>query len=146
MRDPLETFFGKSSLPKPSRPGNFSTHERREEDSKGDMLDALPSRKYLVDGVPKSFYTVGALARALGRSPVTIRSWESKGWIPSAAFRAPAPRSQQIPGKASMGHRLYSREQIEFLVHAFYLFRLDKVKGHDWPGFRQHIQDNYPRK
>lgn len=146
MRDPLETFFGKVSPPKAPFPGNVAPKNRQDDDSGDDMFDNLPYRKYLVDGVPKPFYTVGALARALGRSPVTIRSWESKGWLPSASFRAPAPRSQQIPGKASMGHRLYSREQIEFLVHAFYHFRLDKVKGHDWPGFRKHIQDNYPRK
>jgi len=145
MRDPLETFFGKQSQ-RPSYPGNVPPRGRSESNEKDENIDVLPYREYLVGGDPTKFYTVGSLAKALGRSPITVRSWESKGWLPAATFRAPAPRAQQIPGKPSRGARLYSREQIDFLVDAFYRFRLDKVKGHDWPGFRQHIQDNYPRK
>jgi hypothetical protein len=142
MKDPLEVFFGKEPTP---YPGSLPPKNRVERNIE-DPVDNLPSREYLVDGVPTKFYTVGALAKALGRSPVTIRSWEAKGWLPAASFRSPPPKSQQIPGKASRGVRLYSRPQIDFLVSAFYAFRLDHVRDHDWPGFKQHIQDNYPRK
>jgi hypothetical protein len=142
-KDPLAVFFGK---PEPKTyPGSLPPKNRQEINTDS-PVDGLPSREYLVDGTPTKFYTIGALSRALGRSPVTIRSWESKGWLPAATFRSPAPRSQQIPGKPSRGSRLYSRQQVDFLVEAFYHFRLDSVKGHDWPGFKKHIQDNYPRK
>jgi hypothetical protein len=143
MKDPLDVFFGKPE--KAPYPGSLPPKNRIERNVDS-PIDDLPSREYLIDGAPAKFYTVGALAKALGRSPVTIRSWEAKGWLPAASFRSPPPRSQQIPGKESRGARLYSRHQLEFLVDAFYHFRLDQVKGHDWPGFRQHIQDNYPRK
>lgn len=144
MRDSLEVFFGKQ-VPSPY-PGSLPP-KNREERKTDDPVDGLPSREYLVDGAPVKFYTVGSLARVLGyRSPVTIRSWESKGWLPAASFRSPPPKNQQIPGKASRGVRLYSRQQVDFLVQAFYVFRLDHAKSHDWPGFKKHIQDNYPRK
>jgi hypothetical protein len=146
MRDPIDVFFGK---PEPAPyPGSLAPKNRVDDDTNNpiNVVDTLSSREYLIDGVPAKFYTVGSLAKVLGRSPVTIRSWEAKGWLPAASFRSPAPKSQQIPGKSPKGSRLYSRQQIDFLVDAFYHFRLDQVKGHDWPGFKRHIQDNYPRK
>lgn len=82
---------------------------------------------------------------ALNRKPVTIRSWESKGWLPSASFRTPPPRSEQIPGKAVKGRRLYSEAQIVFLVEAAITYAIDDPVKPDWVGFRKHIEDNYPR-
>lgn len=142
MRDPLDVFFG--DHPRAQYPSKLPP--RREQEVEKSVLDDLKSREYLVDGVPMKFYTIGELAKAVNRAPVTIRSWEAKGWLPAATFRAPPPRSQQIPGKPSMGARLYSGNQIEFLIDAFYMFKLDHIKEHDWPGFKQHIKDNYPRK
>ncbi|HET7110146.1 MAG TPA: MerR family transcriptional regulator [Gemmatimonadales bacterium] len=57
----------------------------------------------------REFYTVGQLAAALHRSPVTIRKWERLGYIPIASFRTPG----QVRQKA---RRLYSREQLEIIV------------------------------
>lgn len=143
MRDPLDVFFG--DQPRSTYPGTLPPRRERQAEE-ASVLDGLRSREYLVDGVPTKFYTIGELSKALRRSPVTIRSWEAKGWLPTATFRAPPPRSQQIPGKALMGPRLYSGKQIEFLIDAFYAYKLDHPKNHDWPGFRQHIKNNYPRK
>lgn len=67
---------------------------------------------YIVSGKAKEFFTIGHLANALGRKPVTLRSWESKGVFPKSPYRSPAPRGS-IPGKASKGKRLWTREQIE---------------------------------
>lgn len=107
------------------------------------LLDTLPFQEYLVGGVAQRFYTIGALAQALNRKPVTIRSWESKGWIPSASFRTPPPRKEQIPGKSVKGKRLYSEAQVVFLMEAAVAYGLsDPVP--DWAGFRSHIKTNYP--
>jgi len=85
------------------------------------------------------------LASALNRKPVTIRSWEAKGWIPPASFRTPAPRSEQIPGKAVRGRRLYSEAQIVFIVEAAMQFKIDDPNHNDWNGFRKQIAEHYPK-
>lgn len=105
-------------------------------------LAELPFTEYLVAGTARKFYTIGSLAKALGKKPVTIRSWEAKGWIPSASFRTPAPSAPQIPGKVPQGRRLYSLEQLMFLVETYQQFILD---GNDWDGFRDNITHHYPR-
>jgi hypothetical protein len=146
VKDPLNLFMGiKDDDKAPSFPGKLAP-KNREDNKREDVLDSLPHREYLVEGTEVSFYSIGSLAKALGRSAVTIRSWEAKGWLPAPAFRTPPPTGQQLPNKPAKGSRLYSREQVEFLVDAFYLFKLDHPRLHNWPGFKQHIQDNYPRK
>jgi len=110
-----------------------------------EWLNGLKHQEYAVNGVTHKFYTVGALASALNRKPVTIRSWEAKGWIPQASFRTPAPRSEQIPGKAVKGRRLYSESQIVFIVEAAMQFKIDDPNHNDWDGFRKHIADHYPK-
>lgn len=67
------------------------------------------SKTYNIGGVAKEFYTVGQLAVALRRSPVTIRKWERLGHLPIATFRTPG----QVRQKA---RRLYSRAQLEIIV------------------------------
>lgn len=73
-----------------------------------DRWDRNP-RHLTVNGKPIELFSVGHLAKALGRVPVTIRKWEKDGTIPKATFRKPSddPRGQR---------RLYSRAQIEGLV------------------------------
>lgn len=70
--------------------------------------DAKP-RTLKVGGVDREFFTIGNLAKALGRKPVTIRAWERAGVIPKPTFRKPSddPRGTR---------RLYTRAQVEGLV------------------------------
>lgn len=49
-----------------------------------------PFRYYRVLDKVTGMYTVGQLARALGRKSVTIRRWETLGTIPVAPFIAPS--------------------------------------------------------
>jgi hypothetical protein len=68
-------------------------------------------RKYTVGGVETEFFTLGQLAKALSRQPVTIRKWEREGVIPKSTFQSPGkdddPRGRR---------RLYTREQVEGIV------------------------------
>jgi hypothetical protein len=64
------------------------------------------------------FFTIGALAEALNRNPVTIRSWEQKRWFPPASYREEAPPTANLAGRVAKGRRLYSREQIEAAIAA----------------------------
>ena len=70
--------------------------------------DAKP-RKFRVGGVDREFFTIGHLAKALLRKPVTIRAWERAGVIPKPTFRRPSedPRGTR---------RLYTRAQVEGMV------------------------------
>lgn len=64
----------------------------------------LAPRKYTVNGIEVEFFTLGQLAKALRRSPVTIRKWEADGTLPKATFVAPNPKKD-----ARAKRRLYSR-------------------------------------
>jgi hypothetical protein len=64
-----------------------------------------------VAGVETEFYTLGNLAQALGRQPVTIRKWEREGIIPKSTYQSPG-RDDDPRGR----RRLYTREQIEGIV------------------------------
>lgn len=109
-----------------------------------DALNGAKSKVYRINGVDREFFTIGEVARALGKQPVTLRMWENRGWLPRVKYRTPAPAAQQLPGKPSKGRRLYSREQVEFLLEASQRFQIDNSKSSDWDGFRQYIRANWP--
>jgi hypothetical protein len=71
---------------------------------------------YKHKGVDREFYTIGSLARALGRKEVTIRSWENKGVLPKSPYRSPKPKSPAVPGRTIKGKRLWTREQVEGIL------------------------------
>ena len=68
---------------------------------------------YLVDNTPTALYKIGDVARALNRSPVTIRKWESEGTIPVSPYKMPShdERGQR---------RLYTKDQILALRRVAY--------------------------
>lgn len=109
-----------------------------------DRLYGAKSKPYRINGEQIEMFTIGQLGRVLNRKPVTIRMWESRGWIPKATYRTPKPRAAQIPDKNMKGRRLYSRTQVEFLLQAITDFALDTAKA-DWVGFAKHTANNYPK-
>lgn len=159
MSDPTLDLFQKLSGAAPDTtdtaeddklyPGNTPPRNATDSFDKGepDWLKSLPFQEMQVDktGQTKRFYTIGAVASALGKKPVTIRSWEQKGWLPSASYRTPPPVREQIPGKTPRGKRLYSQDQLMFLVEAYGKYILDPAKA-NWPGFRTYIKRYYPKR
>lgn len=77
--------------------------------------DANPIKKNL-NGKEVEFFTINALAEALGKEVVTIRRWEAKGYIPKAPYRL---RSKILNGKKVGGSRVYTRDLIECAVQEF---------------------------
>lgn len=143
-RDPLDLF---NSTPTTDYPGKTAPKNRGKSSTSfanHEWLKDLEYDEYLVGGVAKRFYRIGALSRAVMRQPVTIRSWESKGWLPPASFRTPPPNGDQIPGKATKGRRLYTEAQVVFLVESVIEYNINDPKLADWVGFRSHIAKNYP--
>lgn len=143
MSDPILDLFGDM----PDYPGR-TPPKNRDSSSRPPMaeeeLNGARGRVYRIKGEAVEMFTVGELARALGRKPVTIRAWEQRGWIPRANFRTPTPQGPQIPGKAPKGRRLYTRDQVEFLVRAVSLFSLERTNSSDWHRFRDYVRDNWP--
>lgn len=131
MNDPFEAMF--AGLRQPRIPGvpydnqpkpKAPPRERKRSSRRKVKLDHPGERPRRWDDSPKvhmvgdrevEFFPVGALAMALGRQVVTIRSWEAKGWLPEAVFRSPAPAGG-VPGRETVGRRLYSRYQVELVL------------------------------
>ena len=67
-------------------------------------------------GAETEMFTIGQLAAAINRKPVTIRAWEAAGVIPSSGYSTHAadPRGKR---------RLYTRAQCEAII------RLAKMHG-----------------
>lgn len=59
---------------------------------------------FTVNGQQMRLYTIGELASAITRDPITVRKWERYGVIPRARFRD------------KQGRRLYTKEEIDVLV------------------------------
>jgi hypothetical protein len=143
-KDPLDFFNDIPDFPGRTPPKN------RKPDSKGtsnfldDRFNGAKSKKMKVNGIEREFFTVGELAKVLNRKPVTIRMWESNGWIPKARYRTAPPKKGTLPGKAVKGRRLYSIEQVEFLLTALSRFEIDDPAKANWDGFRQHIKNEWP--
>ncbi|CAB4154286.1 hypothetical protein UFOVP629_33 [uncultured Caudovirales phage] len=141
-RDPLEFFNSLPDFPGKTPPKNRKIVSK--DPLAEDRLNGAKSKIMKINGVDRQFFTVGELAKAVNRKPVTIRSWELNGWLPKAKYRTPAPRGTQIPGKVAKGRRLYSLEQVEFLLTALLRFEIDNPAKANWDGFRQHIKNQWP--
>ena len=66
-------------------------------------------KMYPVNGRDVEFFTIGQLARAIGRQPGTLRKWESTGIIPKPLYTT---KYDDIRGK----RRLYTRKQAEGII------------------------------
>jgi hypothetical protein len=75
-----------------------------------DGWDAKP-RIYKKNGVETEFFTVGHLALAMNRKPLTIRQWERKGIIPKSTYQRAGKNGNQHGRR-----RLYTRAQIEGMI------------------------------
>ena len=141
-RDPLELFGNLPDFPGKTPPKNRPHKADRLEAD--DRFNGAKSKPMVVNGVLRQFFTVGEVAKALSRKPGTIRMWELKGWIPKAKYRTQPPKKEQIPGKPLKGRRLYTLEQVEFLLTALSRYEIDDPAKANWDGFRQHIQTQWP--
>lgn len=142
-KDPLDFFNSLPDYPGKTPPKNRENAKKKDSRLE-DRLNGAKGKVFHMSGEERTFFSVGELAKALDRKPVTIRMWEQQGWIPRATFRTPTPRGQQIPGKTLKGRRLYSLEQVEFLIDAVDQFQISNPAKANWDGFRKHIKQKWP--
>ena len=111
---PLQDEFYPGSKQK-RRESKEMRHERvveeRRQAKEEESWDAHPI-EVGVKGVKYEMFRVGALAKALGRDPVTIRAWMRKGWLPRNTYQT-AP---VVGSRGDAGRRLWTRRQIEGIV------------------------------
>lgn len=144
MKDPLDLFNNLPEFPGKTPPKNRLVE--KEVVTHGiDRYNGAKSRVLIVNNEPRQFFTVGEFAKALGRKAATIRMWEYRGILPKANFRTPPPKGSQLPGKEPKGHRLYSLEQLDFVIDLVEKYRLDDPLNAQWEAAKQHIKTNWPR-
>jgi hypothetical protein len=97
--------------------------------------DARPYLKPLPNGIEIEMFTVGALALALGRPFITVRTWNKKGYLPTPPYRLPTKKDKN--GKEHKGRRLYSRAMIEAAVELFSKFGVLQSPRIDWSTHQQ---------
>lgn len=118
MTDTAEDFFKGLNEYYPG-----SKKKRREPDAKPPRAqrpdpsewDAVSYTKK-VNGKAVEFFTIGALAKALGKSEASIRLWQSKGYLPNTPYRLPA---REVNGRTIAGRRLFTRSMIESAITSF---------------------------
>lgn len=89
----------------------------------------------MLNGREVEFYTLGALADALGRPIITIRLWMKEGHIPPSPYRLPSKKDKN--GEVRQGRRLYTRAMIEAAITAFEKAGLLNTKYVQWSLHRQ---------
>jgi hypothetical protein len=94
---------------------------------KKDAWDARPQYLYFEDR-NITFYTRGALAMALNRKLVTIRTWEANGVLCRSRL------------KNTRGQYIYTREQIEDLI------KLADEEGVLDPAFHREFSERFKRE
>lgn len=124
------------STPPRNRPGGEAYTKRR------DARSGEKSYEFTTSEGVKTFYTIRTIANIFGRKPVTIRSWEDKGIIPRPKFRTPAPRGSHL-GAEPKGRRLYTQDQVDYLVTLCERYGMLVANKADWDGFKKAMAD-YP--
>lgn len=82
-----------------------------------------------ISGKKLKLYTLGALAKAINRSPKTLRKWMEDGKFPESPYRMPDIVGKN--GKTYLGRRLYSKAMVEAVVKIYTsagLLHADKVE------------------
>jgi len=123
--------------PPRNRPGGEAYQARK------DIRQGEKTYTFAVSGGEvKTFYTIKTIAKIFGRTQVTIRSWEDKGILPKPRYRTPPPRGHYL-GKEAKGRRLYTQDQVDYLLLLCERYNMLDSRKADWDGF-QAAMKQYP--
>ena len=90
--------------------------------------DSLAIKKQL-NGKETEVFTIGAMAQALEKSIISIRSLEKRRYLPRAPYRL---RSKTLNGVKVAGNRVYTRRLIEITIEEFSKRGLLGVSRVEW--------------
>ena len=97
--------------------------------------DARPYKKTLPNGTDIEMFTIGALASAVGRPVITIRTWIKEGHIPASPYRLSDTVDKY--GAKRPGRRMWSRAMIETFVGLLDKAGLLTASRIEWSEHRQ---------
>lgn len=103
--------------------------------------DDKPEKK-VINGQEVEFFTLDALAKAVGRSGDVVRKWIKHGYLPQAPYRSRG--YEYADGRKVLGKRLYSRGMIEVLLVLFTKYSIQpksRMKWRDYPMLPQEIKE-----
>lgn len=150
MRDVLDLFGELPDYPGKTKPKNRLNGSPKKV-SVDDPFNGVPKRIATIGGVSRELYTVGSVAKILGRSAATIRKWERKGWIPAPTYRTSKASGGSLLNTDRKGYRLYSREQVDTLLDALTQNNLTGDRNpswqdaNNWVSFIHYIKANWPK-
>ena len=114
-----------------------------------DPFFGVKSSHYVIKGERLEVFTIGQLAKVLGKKTGTVRSWETKGIIPKPIYRTAPPDRGQLPGVEAKGRRIYTRKQVDLIVFAVNTIIGDTeprvVTAENWNKLKQYITDNWKK-
>lgn len=150
MKDIADIFGDLPDFPGKTPPKNRAEGNRRISSS-FDIFEGIPKKLLSVNGEKKEFYTIGSLAQIVGRTPLAVRKWERKGWIPAPTYRSTKPSGHSSVNHKNKGYRLYSREQVELIYQSLDMNGLIGIRNtgwrepHRWLSFIEHVRENWPK-
>ena len=97
--------------------------------------DSRPYIKTMPNGKDVEMFTLGALADALGRPIITVRTWMKQGHLPVSPYRLPAQLDKH--GQMRQGRRLYTRPMIEAAIQVFRSSGILDVVRVNWADHQQ---------
>jgi hypothetical protein len=132
MNDVIEETFGGLDTFYPG-----SKRKRREAEvsaPKDTSWEADAFEKVLPNGKKIQMYTLGSLAKALGRPTKTVRYWVENSVLPTSPYRLPSKQGSN--GKVYAGRRLYSKAMVEVTVDLFTRAGLLGIDRIEWASHR----------
>lgn len=127
-------------------PKNRTTRKPKKLD---DPFFGVKSAHYYIKGERVEVFTIGQLAKVLGKKTGTVRSWETRGIIPKPIYRTAPPNRGQLPGVEAKGRRIYTRKQVDLIVLAVNTILEGKdprvVTADNWNKLKQYITDNWKK-
>jgi len=99
------------------------------------------SRPYIkpLNGKDVEFFTLGALAEALGRPIITVRTWIANGYMPVSTYRLPDVIDKN--GDTRKGRWLYTRDMITTAVEIFAAHGLLDSVRIEWSSYKNVPQE-----
>lgn len=151
MKDVLDLFGDLPDYPGKRAPKNRPDVKTGAVHRADNPLEGVQKRVLTIKGEKRDFYTVGGLAQVVGRTALTIRSWERKGWIPAPTYRSAKPSGHQDVNTSKKGYRLYSKEQVLVIYESLETQGLIGTRNGSWQepqrwlSFIEHVQANWPK-
>ena len=96
------------------------------------------SQTKVIHGHQVEMFQIGALAKAVGKTQGTVRTWFDEGFLPETPYRLP---TRVVNGAPRKGKRLYTREMIEAVIASFEARGLTGAARVEWSQHKDLVRE-----